>query len=60
MKLHERDYTQLTDGEHAEWRSLQEQEVVDKLVALATSHSDGHPQDDITLLAFRYLGPPKV
>ena len=30
MKLHERDYTQLTDDEHAKWQSLKEQEVVGK------------------------------
>jgi len=31
MKLHDRDYNSLTTDEEAQWRLLQEQEVVDKL-----------------------------
>lgn len=36
MKLYERDYMQLTDDEYAEWQSLQEQEVVDKIDKIGT------------------------
>lgn len=34
--------------------------LVDDLMTAAQSHSDGHPPDDIAIIALRYQGPPDV